>query len=450
MKSKAIAFSNLWIIRVCACVVAATLVATIAINRVEAASGDLDLSFGTGGFVTTDLGAQEEAEAVAIQPDGRIVIGVKRSPLSGSDFILMRYNATGTVDTSFGVGGVVQTNFLGFGGIITSVKVDSRGRILAAGYIYTSSQGASGDFALARYLSSGALDTSFGSQGKVIRDNGAGALAQAIAIQKDGKIVVAGGSNGDFTVFRLTSNGAPDLTFAFGNVVATDFNDTWDHAHAIVLQSDGRIVVGGDAKSMNGPGQGFTSSDFALARYNTNGTLDTTFGEGGKVTNRFSGDFNYCRDLLIRSTPFGGEQIIAVGTISYFTSDYSTGDFGIACYLSDGSLNPLFGAGGVISTDFGYRDFATSAVQQADGKIIVAGWGANHFFALARYNSNGSLDRSFGNGGKIITHMGSGSEILGLALTPQAEIIVAGYVHYIYGPGPTDGNADIAIAKYFP
>ncbi len=417
-----------------ACVLAALLVVTTTVNRVEAASGDLDTTFGHGGMVTTRLGNNEFAQCVAIQPDGRIVIGLNSWYPTGPDFILVRYNADGTLDSSFGIGGVVQTYFLGYGGVVSSVKIDSRGRIVAAGHILTSPQAnPPSDFALARYTASGALDTSFGLQGKVIRDNSHDDWLREIVIQKDGKIVAAGSSSTtqhrlDFAVFRLTANGFQDLTFADGNVVLTDFYDGFDLGIAAVLQSDGRIVVGGRATGNNDQG------DFALARYNTNGTLDATFGGHGRVTTRISSDSDTVFDLLIRSTPFGGEQLIAVGTRAEDHSNYS--DFAMACYLSDGSLNASFGFAGFVITDLsGDWDEASCAVQQPDGKIIVAGSGLGNF-ELARYNSNGTLDTSFGQGGKVVTIFGH--RINGLALTSQGGIIAAG------------GGYEIALAKYLP
>jgi uncharacterized delta-60 repeat protein len=446
-------FSDSRFTRGFACVVAAVLVVTLTIHRVEAADGDLDVSFGNGGIVITDLGSTEFAQCVAIQKDGRIVVGLNYSPNVGAgDFSLMRYNADGSVDSSFGFGGVVQTNFLGLGGNVLSVKVDAQGRILAAGYIVTSSEsGPPTDLAIARYNANGSLDTSFGVQGKVTRSNTSNhEWIRGLAIQKDGKIVVAATSVNpsyywDFAVFRLNSNGSPDLTFAGGSIVLTDFYGNNDIAASVVIQADGRIVVGGTAEV------DYNTSDFALARYNANGTIDTTFGIHGRVTTRFSGDEDTCSDILLRPMPFGGEQIIATGTIGITYPISHSGDFGMVCYQSDGSLNQAFGAGGIVVTDFsGEYDVARCAVRQADGKIVVAGQSyvisattgtINNgiYFALARYTLNGTLDTAFGQGGKVITPMGY--HIEGLALTPQGGIIAAGAAW---------ATQDILLAKYLP
>jgi uncharacterized delta-60 repeat protein len=443
MNSQSKIVSHSWIVRVFACVLAATLVATISINRVEAASGDLDTSFGNGGVVTADLSDFEKAEAIAIQRDGQIIIGVRNPE---SDFALMRYKANGTLDTTFGIGGMVQTNFLGFGGAVASVKIDSKGNIVAAGYIRTSplEQNPDTDFAVARYTTSGALDSSFGSQGIVTRSNSINDYITAVAIQKDGKIIAAGSSYGpqpseDFAVFRLTANGSPDLTFAGGNILFTDFYSSEDVARAIVIQSDGRIVAGGEIQR--------NSRDFGLVRYNTNGTLDSTFGTHGKVVTDIaseSGDF--CYELLLRPVPFsltGEEQIIAAGN-RYLSSNNSSGV--MVCYQSDGLLNPSFGVGGIVLTNFSTYDHIYCVVRQADGKIISAGssYDQNYppQFTLARYNSNGTLDTGFGQGGRVFTPIGDASEVWEIALTPQGGIVAAGWAVVT--------ERDIAIAKYLP
>lgn len=428
-------FAQSRITRALAYALAAMLVVTITVHRAEAASGDLDTHFGIGGVVTADLGGHEEASAVAVQQDGRIVIGVTRtySP-ERPDFRLMRYNADGTLDTAFGRGGIAQTDFLGYGGAITSLKIDSQDRIVAAGYIYSSPQPSPYlDFAVARYTPSGLLDKTFGSLGKFTRDYGPFDKINAIAIQRDGKIV-AGGYEGHFTIFRLTANGSPDLTFADGGIVLTYFSGAASETYAIALQSDGRIVAGGDVWDND-------TVEFGLARYNTDGTLDTTFGWNGTVTTRILGDNHRLKALLIRPMPFTGEQIIAVGRL--LDPDYS-GYFAMSCYLSDGSLNQAYGAGGIVLRAFAEGGVDSEcAVRQPDGKIIVAGCRQSHF-GLTRYNGNGTLDTSFGNNGVVVSD--SGDRVLGLALTPQAGIIAAGTRYFITGVH----NQDIVIAKYLP
>jgi uncharacterized delta-60 repeat protein len=286
---------------------------------------------------------------------------------------------------------------------------------------------------VARYTPSGLLDKTFASQGKFTRDYGPFDTINAIAIQRDGKIVAAG-YEGHFTIFRLTANGSPDLTFADGGIVLTSFYGASSETHAIALQADGRIVAGGNVWDND-------SVEFGLARYNTDGTLDTTFGRGGTLTTRISGHKDYLKALLVRSVSFTGEQIIAVGRL---LDANDSGAFVMTCYLSDGSLNQEFGAGGIVRKDFsGDGVDAECAVRQSDGKIIAAGCRNSHF-GLTRYNGNGTLDTSFGNNGVVDSD--SGDRVLGLALTPKAGIIAAGTRYFVDGVH----NQDIVLAKYLP
>ena len=436
MNNKTNIASYLRMTRILAYVVAAMLVVTMTVSRVEAASGDLDSHFGIWGFVTADLGAHEEAYAVAVQQDGHIVVGVNRTDSRDApDFRLMRYNADGSLDTSFGHGGILQTYFLGYGGAIKSVKIDSQDRIIAAGYVYASAEFTSPmDFAVARYTPGGLLDKTFGSQGKVLREYGGFDQINAIALQRDGKIVAGGYNGSSFAIFRLSANGSPDMTFANGGVVPTFFYGAASEIRAIALQSDGRIVAGGNVWDND-------TTRFGLARYNTDGTLDTTFGRGGTVTTPISGHRDSLKALLIRLVPFVGEQIIAVGR---FLDQDDSGYFVMACYLSDGSLNQAYGAGGMVLKAFAEGGVDSEcAVRQPDGKIIVAGCRLSKF-GLTRYNSNGTLDTSFGNDGVVVSD--TGDRVLALALTPQAGIIAAGTRYFVNGVH----NQDTVIAKYLP
>ncbi len=280
-----------------------------------AADGDIDTTFGTGGRVTTDFGTNyDDAKAVAIQSDGKIVAAGRSLNSAGDyDFALARYNTDGTLDTAFGTGGKVTTDFVDIVGkcdvwgcndndVANAVAIQSDGKIVVAGDV-----GRRDSFALARYNTDGTLDTSFGTGGKVSTyttvgygapgytsgDAFSGGSANAIAIQSDGKIVVAGYigcslqqvcNQFDFALVRFNTNGSLDATFGSGGIVVTAVGEgsDFDYANAVAIQTDGKIVAAGTT----GPSSGYggTTDKFALVRYNTNGTLDTAFGAGGKVT----------------------------------------------------------------------------------------------------------------------------------------------------------------------
>jgi uncharacterized delta-60 repeat protein len=299
-------------------------------------SGGLDPRFGVQGKVLTNFsaGSYEIAHALAIQSDGKIVAAgySAASGTSSSHFALARYTSGGRLDRRFGANGKVLTDFSGSGSIdsANALAIQSDGKIVAAGYSFASGTTPS-DFALARYNPDGTLDPTFNATGKVLTDfsgSGSGDAANAVAIQSDGKIVAAGyslasGSPWDFALARYNPDGTLDTTFNATGKVLTHFSGSGsgDTATALAIQSDGKIVAAGGSYA-SGPPQ-----DFALARYNPDGTLDPTFNSTGKVLTDFSGsgsvDFAYA--LAIQSDG----KIVAGG----FSSPSGTSDFALARYL---------------------------------------------------------------------------------------------------------------------
>jgi uncharacterized delta-60 repeat protein len=349
-------------------------------TSVSAASGDLDPSFGTGGKVTTDLGGGfADAYALAQQSDGKIVAVGHTTVAVGDDFALVRYRTDGSLDPGFGTGGVVTTDFFGVFDHANAVALQRDGRIVAAGSAFSGSLPGHDDFALARYRTNGSLDPTFGTGGKVTTSIGEFNRAWAVAVQHDGRIVVAGYASGDFALARYDRNGALDPSFGTGGVVTTDFGG-FAYASAVTLQPTGRIVAVGRATVAGNP-----SSDVALARYRSDGALDATFGTGGRVTTDFGGDDQAYAVGLQRH----GRIVVAGTSLTGPTNN----DFALARYRSDGSLDSAFGAGGRVTTDFaGSFDQARAVLVQRDGRIVAAGravLGAVDNFALARYLAAG-------------------------------------------------------------
>jgi uncharacterized delta-60 repeat protein len=212
----------------------------------------LDTTFDSDGKVTTDFGAAEDASAVAIQPDGRIVAAGESQGGFGRDFALARYNVDGSLDTSFDSDGKVTTDF-GVLDAASDVAIQPDGRIVAAGN--SGGFGFSRDFALARYNRDGSLDTSFDSDGKVTTDFGGSEVATAVAVHPDGRCVAAGGSDEDFALAGYKVDGSLDTSFDSDGKVTTDFGG-FEFASDVAIQPDGRIVAAGNS-----------GGDFALARY---------------------------------------------------------------------------------------------------------------------------------------------------------------------------------------
>ena len=345
-----------------------------------AARGDLDPAFGGGGKVTTAFGTNtdDEAHALALAPDGKIVVAGSSHNGTNYDFALARYNADGSLDSTFGNGGKLTTGIGASHDEAHALALAPDGKIVAAG---TSYNGTNTDFALVRYNADGSLDSTFGSGGKVVTPIGAGDdYANDLALAPDGKIVVAGrsynGTNFDFALARYNADGSLDASFGSGGKVVTPIGSGYDQAFALALAPDGKIVAGGQSYA------GSTNMDFALVRYNADGSLDTTFGNGGKVVTAIGSGFDWATGLAL--APDG--KIVVTGA----SSNGMNFDFALVRYNADGSLDTTFGNGGKLTTAIGANEDLARAVALApDGRIVVAGesdTGTNIDFALARYD----------------------------------------------------------------
>ncbi len=331
-------------------------------------SGTLDTAFGVQGIVTTAMGtnARAAASAIAIQPDGKLVAaGSSSEGMYNSFLVLARYTTTGVLDPEFGVDGIVTTP-VGMTGGASAVALQPDGKIVVAG------SGQMGAYMIvARYTITGSLDTGFGTTGMVTLSPGNFTSASSVVIQPDHKIIVAGVSGGQITIVRLDPSGLLDTTFDSDGIAQTSVpGSSYAGASGVALQADGKIVVAGSA------------NDILAARYNVTGTLDSAFGSGGIVTTSIglAGDFG----SSIAVQPDGR---IVVGGVS---NDGVRNNFALVRYSSSGILDPQWGVGGVVTSSVG-MSFSTgsSVVLQPDGKIVLAGSssddGVKTDFAVARY-----------------------------------------------------------------
>jgi uncharacterized delta-60 repeat protein len=395
------------------------------------ADGELDLDFGTGGKVITGFGSDEPFEGyagvngLALQADGKIIAAGDFTTYSvrggRTVFALTRYLPDGSLDRSFGAGGKVTTEF-GGEDEANAVALQGDGKIVAAGGHCNTIGRRYCTFALARYLPDGNLDTSFGAGGRVTTDFGVVAWAETVAIQRDGKIVAAGvyrrvGRTDTFALVRYLPDGSPDKSFGAGGKVATEFGgDAW--AFAVALQGDGKIVAAGFSEIGD-------RTAFALVRYRLDGSLDTGFGAGGRVTTDF-GEYALAPAVALQ----GDGKIIAAGYAGARCTDRCNFDFALTRYHPDGSPDGSFGTGGKVITDFGGDDAARAIAFQSDGKIIAVGdseIGDRDGFALARYLPDGSLDGTFGAGGRVTTYLGEYAGAFAVALQGDGKIVVGGY-----------------------
>ena len=438
--------------QVLALLIATVLVGSNFLLRVEAAAGDLDPTFGAGGKVTTGFvnSGFDAATAVAIQSDGKIVAaGLAADSNFDEVLALVRYDTTGNLDPAFGTAGKVATDFSisAFPGKrVVDVVIQSDGKIVVTGPV--GSPGIQSDFGLARYDTTGNPDPTFGIGGKVTTDFFGNSDAPAsVAMQSDGKIVIAGMARGldfysHFALARYDSNGNPDGTFGVGGKLTTDFFGLEDGAQDVAIQSDGKIVAVGTVTTEG------IKSDFGIVRYDTNGNLDVTFGSGGKVTTDFS-DRDEANSVAIQP---GDGKIVVVGGVLGAPILCSCFDFGLARYETNGSLDPTFGIGGKVTTDFfNLGEFANDVAIQSDGKILAVG-PVNPDpidietivdFGMARYDTNGNLDPTFGIGGKVTTDFSASDYAEGVAIQSDCKIVVAGLSWHV-----DNGDSDFALARY--
>jgi uncharacterized delta-60 repeat protein len=393
-------------------------------ERTLLSPGDLDPTFGDGGLATTDLpGLQATGvNSVAVQPDGRILVagdGLGSGRVE-YHFGLARFNRDGSLDNSFGTGGKVTTTFpLWYEARPFGMALQSDGRIIVAGLVADGSlKFPQVQIALARYNSDGSLDGSFGAGGLVTTafPGQQATSATSVALQADGRIVVSGRTHNPteaerVALARYDSEGHLDPSFGTGGLVSTSvFGSSMAFTTSVTVQEDGHIVFAG-ANDVGGP------SRLVLARYNGDGSLDGSFGTGGVVTTDVSGPGSSVSRVAVQ--PDG--RIVVAG-----------GQFVLARYDRGGNLDGSFGTDGLVFTDFGLSyPSAGDLVLQENGRIVVAGRVglSDSQIALARYESDGSLDSSFGRAGLVTTAFPGYSRVgaQSVALQADGRIVAAGF-----------------------
>jgi len=328
-------------------------------------------------------------------------------------FSSVAFAQAGNLDNTFGNGGIVTTAVGSGNDWANSMAIQADGKIVVAGFTYNNTDN---DFALVRYNTDGTLDNSFGTGGKVITGIGSGPdYAFSVAIQTDGKIVAAGYTGNypdlDYALVRYNYDGTVDNSFGVDGKVTIDFNWSEDVAFSMALQPDGKIVAAGYSFDF------VTKEDFALIRCNADGSLDNSFGEDGKVITDFNSNIDKLQSVAVQSDG----KIVAAGYASF---GYEV-NFALVRYNSDGTLDNSFGTSGKLTSDLGSLDSRIlSVVIQPDGKIVAAGVSLNGFgLGLVRCKTDGTLDSTFGANGIVTTPNVNASSV---ALQPDGKIVVAG------------------------
>jgi len=347
-------------------------------------NGDLDRSFGSGGYVANDLGIFPMPHSVALQADKILVGGQIECPGLELCFGIVRYNANGSMDPSFGASGVTRATFPGSrcGCDLHDLAVQRNGRIVAVGWRFRGGD-AQDDMlmAVARFLPDGRLDPTFSGDGRFSRDFGYGDdFGAAVAVQPDGGIVIGGvaahryRSEDDFVIIRLRQNGRLDRSFSGDGVKTVNFRGhRYDDLYGLDLQRDGHIVAAGSSTA------DFKGADprTAVLRLTRNGALDRRFA---KRLFRPGPHGGYARAVLADSS-----GRVLVGGLAYDSSELDTSAWALVRYRANGALDGSFGSGGLVLSDFGTgADWIGALAAQRDGKVVAGGevYGDQ---ALARY-----------------------------------------------------------------
>lgn len=367
-------------------------------------AGTLDPTFGDGGIVVLSYGSETAtADAVAIQLDGKIVVGGVKTN-AGQGFAVVRMTPDGVLDPTFGTAGLVETKVGNTSHVLRALALQPDGKILIAGY--TRFVGQNFDFAVLRYSADGTLDPTFGAGGVVLTDFGGRTdQAMAMALAPGGRIVVGGQTlTDDLTVAdmafaRYNADGSLDATFGVGGRTTVDIRGTPDQARSIVILPGGKIVAAGTSRD-----PAVSRLDIAAVKLEANGALDATFGAGGFFVSSFGGIGS---DSANAAGLDSSGRVVLVGMAG-------GNDMGTVRLAAAGSLDSTFGTLGRARTDFeGRNDEGSALLSQADGKLLIAGVATNATssddrLALARHLPDGRLDLTFGSAGKVLTPLPAG------------------------------------------
>lgn len=410
-------------------------------------SGALDLTFGTGGKVVTNLSGGNEPDKMAIQPDGKIVVQGRSYTNNYSDSFLVRYNPNGTLDTNFGTGGKVVTPYQAptFEYFTDGLAILPDGKILVSGCVNNCAA-----FAVFRFNGDGSRDASFGVNGVAVASSRGGINlwdeGRTLRVQPDGRIVVVGaffsqcddtGCNIDgIGAARFNADGSVDTAFGNGGklvIPPSTANNFWGVDDLAVLP-DGKLLLIGSRRD-----PAYNRPNVFLSRINANGTLDASFGTNGILLPQTDPSYDISK-LAIQ--PDG--KILFAAFNGHVSPTYST----IVRLNADGSFNASFGANGKVVIPNTEGVFYRSILIQSNGKILAGGGVGTSGtfqlrFAILRLHADGSRDASFGSNGTVTTLMASyGGLVSDLALQPDGKLVACGWVQNY------DSDPDIGLARY--
>jgi uncharacterized delta-60 repeat protein len=410
--------------------------------------GTLDTSFGRGGIVITPFAGFDSAvQSLLIQPDNKIIAGGSITKSGSTQFSLARYNIDGSLDETFGNLGQAITNYPELM-VMSSIALQSGGKIIVAGNLYNSSISIS-RFVLVRYDSNGILDTSFGIDGRVITNisDKLDRIASVI-IQNDGKIIASGATSddatySDFAMVRYNFNGTLDTSFGNNGVVITSLK-AWDYANSITLQNDNEIIIAGTTSKDFDLNLGF-DYNFSVAKFNKFGNLDLTFGDAGFVIIG-SPDANE-KAFSVKVNTDG--KIVLAG--EHHSSKYA---FMLAQLLPNGDLDTAFGNNGVVINSLS-NEFIESVAMQIDGKFLITeyhgtGGCCSADIKLIRFLEDGNYDTTFGTNGVVTADfLNENNQANAIVIQDDGKIIIGGVsgnqIHSDYGLARF--NSELALSN---
>jgi uncharacterized delta-60 repeat protein len=406
----------------------------------HAQPGTLDTTFGTNGKITAQLSTGNcSANTVLVQPDGKVIAAGYANTSAGTsnDFALARFNPDGSPDNSFNGNGKALVDFNSNADHCTAMVLQPDKKIIVAGFTFSDALDTH-VFAIARLNVDGSLDTTFGDNGKVLAAYGLTAFCSSIALQPDGKILVAGHAympivqSNHFLVARFNPDGSADESFGNNGETTTRVGNGSALAKSVAIQPDGKILLGGF--TMNEQTWHWES---ALVRLNADGFPDHDFGDNGQAIQAIAGiDFTVNGMAL---QPDG--KIVLAG---YAGTGPSDNQFTLVRFLEDGTIDGLFADNGILISAVSPQNNQASTVLVDNGRIIVGGFanqGSGDLFALACYGPNGSSDPDFGNQGIALTDFSVADAIKAIALQPDRKIVAAGV-------SLNGSNLRFALARY--
>jgi uncharacterized delta-60 repeat protein len=375
-----------------------------------ASPGDLDTSFAGNGKKAISFGGTDAAQAVLVQPNGRILVA--GSGGAKTKFCVARLRNNGLLDTTFGSSGKRTIDFGGEEDQAFAIALQPDGKIVVAGDSHVQ------QVAVARLNANGTLDTTFSADGKKLLSWGAVSRAKAVIVLPNGKLLLGGFSGpegGDIKAARLNANGGLDTTFGTGGIATVDLGGT-EFGDAMARQANGRILIAGRSDVAGG----------VVVRLRTTGMLDPDFN-GGHVSIPGAVDLDAVlvqpdRKIVVAGNTLGSEKMI------------------VARLMPNGTPDGAFGTNGVTTIDFGsLADLVGGAVLQGDGKIVIAGYSqSDEDVAVVRLNADGSPDATFGTAGKAKVDFGVATFGNAVALQKNGRIVVA---------GQRSGSDDFAVAR---